>query len=535
MNANLNQKRLLGLVAAALLGACSGGNFEVSVDGPIVPGVPNIPPTQGSEPIVAHGAITGLGGVTINDVRFSTGLATVRINDQPGALSDLRHGHVITVTGRINDDGRSGTANHIRFDANLVGPVDSIDATNGRLMVMGQTVFSDSDTLFGGGIDPATFAGIAVGDTVQVSGFSDASGAIRAMRIEPASANAELHVIGDVTLHDAANLFFRINRLTVDYGNASLIDLPGGAPVNGMPLKVIGTVARGVFTAERLLDAPDLGATNGRRVKVAGVVTRFNSTADFDVNGLAAATNAGTAFRNGNAGNLALNAELVMDGDYSANGRVTANRIAFGRIVSSTTRLTYGYSNFNAINVPTVFNVYVTQAPEYSVEVVVDEEVAGRVDVTQSGSTLRIALLPGDGNIESLDAFVTMPVLDRIDLTGVAHANLYDFDQAQMTINVGGVSLLRGHDLDLDDLTANVTGVSHLDLADVRPIGNASIEVGGVSQATLNMAVGSRMTGSVGTGQGTGVSTLFYYGTNVSVDVTTDFLSSVIWLGQTRP
>ena len=128
-----------------------------------------------------------------------------------------------------------------------------------------------------------------------------------------------------------------------------------------------------------------------------------------------------------------------------------------------------------------------------------------------------------------------MPVLNQVDLSGVAFAQLYDFDQAQMTINVGGVSYLRGTDLAIGNLTSSVSGVSRMDLDDVRPIGNATIDVAGVSQATLNMSVGATVTGSVGTGQGTGISTLFYYGTNVDMNVTTDGLSSIVWLGDTRP
>jgi hypothetical protein len=84
-------------------------------------------------------------------------------------------------------------------------------------------------------------------------------------------------------------------------------------------------------------------------------------------------------------------------------------------------------------------------------------------------------------------------------------------------------------------LTSTVSGVSLLDFGDIRPIAHANIDVGGVSQATLNMDVGSSLTGSVGTGQGTGVSTLFYFGTNVNVNVATDGLSRVTRLGDTKP
>jgi hypothetical protein len=49
------------------------------------------------------------------------------------------------------------------------------------------------------------------------------------------------------------------------------------------------------------------------------------------------------------------------------------------------------------------------------------------------------------------------------------------------------------------------------------------------------MDVGSTLTGSVGTDQGSGISSLFYYGTNVNLDLTTGILSSVLRLGATKP
>jgi hypothetical protein len=94
---------------------------------------------------------------------------------------------------------------------------------------------------------------------------------------------------------------------------------------------------------------------------------------------------------------------------------------------------------------------------------------------------------------------------------------------------------LRGDALWLEQLTANVSGVSVLNLGNIRPIDYAEINVSGVSVATLNMDVGSTLTGSVGTDQGSGISSLFYYGTNVNLDLTTGILSSVLRLGATKP
>ena len=524
--------RMAVLVTTAMLTACSGGGVDVSIEGNVNT---TIPPIQDSEAVVAHGEITGLGGITVNDVRYQTGLAMVTVNGEPGFMSDLRQGQLVTLSGRINEDGLTGTANSVRFDANVVGPVDGVDTDNQQLIVMGQSVTTDADTQFGGGIDPATYDGLSVGDMAQVSGYADATGTIRATRIDPAPADAQSQVIGTVVDLDLANLLFRINRLTVDYSNALVIDLPGGAPANAMDVKIFGTIAAGRFEVERLVVAPALTGSTGQRVQTAGVITRFTSAADFDLGHVIVAADAGTAYQGGNSGDLALNAELVIDGNFASNGRIAADRITFGDLAVNTAQLTFGYRDFTEISVPTVFKVTVSQGSDFSVEVFVDREHEDRIDVTKSGARLTIALLPGSGNIRTLEAFVTMPVLDRIDVSGVANASLYDFDQSQMTINVGGVSFLRGNALRIGNLTSSVTGVSRMDLVDIRPIGSADITLSGISQATLNMDVGSTMTGSMQTGQETGASILFYYGTTVDVNIAMDSLASVVWLGDTRP
>lgn len=519
------------LLIAALLTACSGGGVEVFVQGPVIT---PFPPAQTNEAIKARGAITGLGGVTINGVRFLANNATVTVNDAPGALSDLRHGQIVTVVGSIDSGGQLGSADRIVFDADLIGPVESLDAPGRQLIVMGQAVHVDPVALLGAGIDPETFSGLAVGGTISVSGYADAAGTINATWIDPAPANAGHQLIGRVTNLDLANLSFKINGLTVDYSGALVIDLPGGAPANGTDVKVIGAMSGGRFVVERLAAAPSLTGSNGSRVQTAGVITRFNSRADFDINGTAAGVDAATVFLNGNADQLGLNTELVIDGNFASDGRIMADRVTLGHAVNATVTLEYGFRDFTEIAVPTVFNVIVTQGADYSVEVIVDAEASGRVEVTQIGPRLNIALATANGTIETLDAIITMPVLELMDLTGVVNATLNNFNQTQMDLRVAGVSQLTGNGLAIDSLTAEVSGVSRLDLGNIQPIGFADIYVGGVSEATLNMDIGATLTGSVNTGQGTGTSTLYYYGTSVVVDVATDSVSSIVRLGATK-
>ena len=531
MNAKHYQTGYVGLVVLALLVGCSGGDVSPTVN--IEPG-PVFPPVLSTEPVTTHGVITGLGSVTVNDVRYATGGAVITINGAPGTLTDLERGQIVTLSGEINGDGNTGTASTVRFDADITGPVDSLDPSTSRLVVMGQTVLTGPDTLFGTAIDPVTFAGLAAGSTVQVSGFTDANGDLHATWVA-ATPDQARQLIGEVGDHDTTNLLFTVGRLTVDYSSALVIDLPGGAPATGMKVKVVGTMADGILMVETLATAPAMAVVPGRRCQLAGIITRFVSPTDFDLNDMPATTRTGTGFVNGLAADLGVNTEIVIDGDCSSDGRLVADRITFGRVIDPTTTASFDFADFDEVAVSSVFNATITQGPEFAVAVTVDEDVIENVDVTQTGNRLNVALRLADNNADTLEATITMPALHRIDLTGVVNVRLDGFVQSHLIADVDGVSRLTGHGLDLDSLSATVSGVSQLDFADIRPLGNADVRVSGVSRATVNMDVGSVLTGSVTTGQGTGTSALYYYGSDVVIDVQADSHSSVVRLGDTRP
>ena len=115
-----------------------------------------------------------------------------------------------------------------------------------------------------------------------------------------------------------ANLLFDINQLTVDYGSAAVIDLPDGAPENGMTVWVIGTLSKGLFMAEQLVAGPTLASDDpGQRVQVGGIVTRFVSMADFEVNGVAATADSASTFDGGDGSDLGERSEVpLIDAEF---------------------------------------------------------------------------------------------------------------------------------------------------------------------------------------------------------------------------
>ena len=122
-----------------------------------------------------------------------------------------------------------------------------------------------------------------------------------------------------------------INRLTVDYGSATLIDLPGGMPSDGLLVFVHGALTDGILVVDRIGSINNLASTPGQRVQLAGIVTRFASGTDFDLNTSLISTDASTVFANGAVDDLQANAEITIDGEVSAGGDVVlARQVTFG-------------------------------------------------------------------------------------------------------------------------------------------------------------------------------------------------------------
>ncbi|MES9971981.1 MAG: DUF5666 domain-containing protein [Candidatus Thiodiazotropha sp.] len=479
----------------------------------------------------AFGSITELSSATVNGIRYDTDEASVIVNGSPAAVSDLKLGQVVMLEGEVNFSSALGSAVEIQHNASVIGPLEDIDSLSRQLIVMDQIVLTDADTVFDPSIDPDTFAGLALGETVQVSGFRNAEGGILATRIETDTTSTGVQLIGTVAGLDLVSMLFTVNGLSVDY---SALISPHTLE-NGQLVMVRGVLnLNGILQADEIATVVNTAVTPGGRVHLGGVVTRFISSIDFDLNGFMATIDSNTSYFNGTAGDLQANAQVTIDGEVSANGdSILARLVTFGQPDFSRTTQMFDFVSFNKIEVNGFADVTVNQGTDYSIAVTADEDLVSDVDVTQNGDTVSFDLTSS----QLYSVVVTLPILTRIDIGDNALANvmLKDFDQSQMTVNVGGVSVVRSEGVSIDELTATLSGVSVLDFGDTQPIASAQIDINGVSQATLNMTVGSALAGSVRTGEGTGVSRLYYYGTDVMENVTTDALSMVTWLGETQP
>lgn len=305
---------LAASAALALLAACGGGGGA---------GTP-LPPDDGpgaTAGAIAYGTITGFGSVWVNGVEYDTTGAQVRIDDNPGGADDLRIGMVVRIDGSADDR----SASTIVVEDAVKGRVEAApDAT--RLIVMGQTVRIDAQTVFDDGIVPVA------GEYVEVHGLVAGDGVIAAGYVERKAtlATPPYAVKGLVKNHDAAAQTFVVGALRVRYGaGTTLSDMPGGS-WNGLQVEVKGSSCAGnpvcgTLTATKV--EPDvLGVDDTPHTEFEGYVTRL--TADgFVVGAQTVVVTPATRYEGGLASDIGLGTKIEVEGSLSG-GVLSASKVS---------------------------------------------------------------------------------------------------------------------------------------------------------------------------------------------------------------
>jgi hypothetical protein len=187
---------------------------------------------------------------------------------------------VVTVEGRMKDDG-SFIADRLVYDANVVGPIESIsdiDATTKEIVILGQTVIVNVVTLFEG----TDFNALTEDDVVAVSGYFDDNQVIRATFLEKTgdiTSILEFEVTGFVENLDPDLETFTINGLTIDY-SVIADDLPEGIPADDQFVEVQGELVAGELIATSIALADELDGEDGDQIEIMGFVTEIISEND---------------------------------------------------------------------------------------------------------------------------------------------------------------------------------------------------------------------------------------------------------------
>lgn len=324
---------MAALVLAAALAACGGGDAgsTAGIDGT------GVRAPMGPANAYSFGTVTAFGSVVVNGVHFDTSDATFTIDGESGSQADLAVGDVVLVTGTLEDPSASrGTAMSVVFDDIVQGPIaaNSIDLGAGTFVVLGQIVRVTADTSFDPAIQPASLAGLADGDIVEVTGFIGSDGSVSATRLEPKPSSEAFEVTGRAASVESGSLSFALNSLVVDYGSAMLEDFPGGVISNGDLLEVKGTMlgTEGELVATRVeFKGDEVMPAADDDVEIEGIITRFTGPADFDVAGLPVRTTEQTVYERGSAGDLGLDLKVEIEGSTDASGILIADEVHIRR------------------------------------------------------------------------------------------------------------------------------------------------------------------------------------------------------------
>ena len=292
---------------------------------------------------ISTGAITGFGSVMMNGAHYKTddevapGFRTKKI------VKGMDHSNTrdrdlfrVGMVARILYSSNANNASEIVYEPNLEGPVVSKNA--GSIVVLGQTVILDNATFF---------ASLDMGNVVEVSGFVDDLGRIRATFVEVTHlvpmAGQEFEIKGYISgLNPSGNTFGlgplpdgSGNTVTVSYTPGAVQGLPAG-PSNGMYVQVETTDTQpvsGIITASKVksfvarTDFPE-----NTLVDLDGLVTKLRSGSEnilsFDLGGKAVQTDGSTEFIGGMATDIQPNVRVQVQGKETA-GVLHAGKIVF--------------------------------------------------------------------------------------------------------------------------------------------------------------------------------------------------------------
>ena len=321
----MNRAVFITSIVALALAACSDSD-SFTASGP---------PGASTTGIVAVGPITSFGSVGANGLHYDTSSTTILVDGEPGTLADLRVGMMVSIRGTVDEESGAARAGEIRFAADMIGPVTSVNRDDGTFVMLGRTIVVDELTF----ADGDALDALAAGHVVQVSGQYRSQNRIQATHMlrvaDNYQAGMQMRIRGDVSDLDEGGLRFRIGDQECDYSGAAL-ELGGADLANGMFVEVSSTVP--VANGDMILDRIRARDRDRDRdhlcdsdcdFEVEGFVTAFVSATEFEVDGQPVTTTASTVYVNGTVDTLALDVRLAVDGTVDAAGVLVADRIVF--------------------------------------------------------------------------------------------------------------------------------------------------------------------------------------------------------------
>jgi hypothetical protein len=183
-------------------------------------------------------------------------------------------------------------------------------------------------------------------------------------------------------------------------------------------------------------------------------------------------------------------------------------------------------SGFDRVDARGMWEITVGQSDDWDVALSYSENQADRLDVRVENGRLVLEEKGRNwswfrpGNRETIEATITMPALEGIDLAGASELTLSGFTGDQLDITASGATEINGSDGSYRSLTLIVSGAGDVDF-DEMVFDDARVVLSGAGDIKLNMN-GGVLAGSV-----SGAGQISYRGTVREENVATSGFSSV--------
>ena len=283
-------RKLFALAATALFCACGGEGGGGLADNGGMSGTG-----------ISQGTVTSFGSVFVNGVEWDLDSSTIEIDGAPASESELRLGMVVRINGDLSPDGTTGTAIDLACYATVEGPIEndpvasSPDGLEMSFSTLGTLIIMNEETTAFDVDGGASFAGLRADDVVEVRGFTDDNGVVRATRIRqvgvfPANSNAELWgFVSNLVKNPDESGDFSIGTILVHYvASTDFSHVTRESLANGDFIEAKGTlrIAGNVLDVDEIeSEIQGLGSGSFDNAEIEGFVSNFVSNGSFEVSG----------------------------------------------------------------------------------------------------------------------------------------------------------------------------------------------------------------------------------------------------------
>jgi len=247
---------------------------------------------------VTQGKVTGFGSVFVNGVEFFTKTSSFTVDggtfstqDDAQITGGLSIGMVVKITGNVNNDGLTGTAENVEYDDDVQGPIANIDDPDPldglkTLTIFDKTITIDQSTT---SFDKTDFATITVNDIVEISGFKTSATAIEATFVKKTgdingSSNTVVELKGTVSNITATHFTLQGTGIDIEFDNSTQIDAPGGSLLNNMFIEVKGDFQTPTSIFAKHIEVKNEGFKNDVVVSLQGIISNLQGDL-FKING----------------------------------------------------------------------------------------------------------------------------------------------------------------------------------------------------------------------------------------------------------